>query len=328
MTWVSSVAKSIFLLSCVLLVAGCSQDENTKTYPGSQITIVVPYPPGGFNDTLARTVAHKLNAVWGQPVIVENRPGGGTTIGTNLVARARADGHTLLVVSFAFGVNPSIYPKLPYDTLRDFQPVVLAAGTPNILVVNPRLPVTSVRELLALARAKPGSLNYASAGTGSSPQLSMELLKSLTGTEIVHVPYRGSAPAVTDLIGGQVQLMFDNTPNVMPHVKAGRLRALAVSSKKRSPFTPELPTVDEAGASGFDVSVWFGFVAPAKTPKQVIDKLNGEINRILILPDVEALFRAQGVEALGGTSEAFGMFMREQIAKWQPEVSQAGIRAE
>ncbi|MGH8678282.1 MAG: tripartite tricarboxylate transporter substrate binding protein [Burkholderiales bacterium] len=316
------------MLLALGVLIGCSQEQGSKSYPSGQITIVVPYPPGGFNDTLARTVGQKLNEAWGRPVIVENRPGGGTTIGTNLVARARADGHTLLVVSFAFGVNPSIYPKLPYDTLKDFKAVVLAAGTPNILVVNPELPVKSMQELIALARAKPGSLNYASAGSGSSPQLSMELLKSLTGTELVHVPYRGSVPAVTDLIGGQVQLMFDNTPNVMPHVKAGRLRALAVSSKTRSKFSPELPTVDEAGVPGFDVSVWFGFVAPGKTPKPVIEKLNGEINRILALPDVAALFQVQGVEPLGGTPEDFAAFIRGQIAKWRPVVSQAGIRAE
>jgi len=207
------------------------------SYPSKPIRIIVPYPPGGFNDTLARKLGQKLNEKWGQPVVVDNRPGGSTTIGTNLAAKAPADGHTLLIVSFAFGVNPSLYAQLPYDTQRDFAPVVLAAGTPNILVVNPQLPVKSVQELIALAKSKPGKLNYATAGNGSSNHLSMEMFKSMAGVDIVHVPYKGSAPAVTDLIGGQVDVMFDNVPNVLQHVKAGKLRGLAVSSSKRSPFT-------------------------------------------------------------------------------------------
>lgn len=297
-------------------------------YPHKPIRIVVPYPPGGFNDTLARTLSEKLHASWGQTVIVDNRPGGGTTIGANIVARAPADGHTLLIVSFAFAVNPSLYSRLPYDTLRDFAPVVLAAGTPNILVVNPKLAVNSVGELVAASKSRPAGLNYASAGSGSSNHLSMELFKSLTGANLVHVAYRGSAPAVTDLIGGQVDVMFDNTPNVWPHVKAGKLRALAVSSGKRSQFTPVLPTVAESGVTGFDVSVWFGVVAHGRTPAPVIDKLNTQINRILRLPEVSQLFRGQGVEPLGGSSAEFREFLRAQIAKWAPVVKSSGARAE
>jgi tripartite-type tricarboxylate transporter receptor subunit TctC len=297
-------------------------------YPNKPIRIVVPYPPGGFNDTLARTLSEKLHASWGQTVIVDNRPGGGTTIGANIVARAPADGHTLLIVSFAFAVNPSLYSRLPYDTLQDFAPVVLAAGTPNILVVNPKLPVNSVGELIAASRSRPAGLNYASAGSGASNHLSMELFKSLTGANLVHVAYRGSAPAVTDLIGGQVDVMFDNTPNVWPHVKAGKLRALAVSSGKRSRFIPALPTVAESGVPGFDVSVWFGVVAPGHTPAPVIDKLNAQINRILRLPEVGQLFRGQGVEPLGGSSAEFREFLRTQIAKWAPVVKSSGARAE
>jgi tripartite-type tricarboxylate transporter receptor subunit TctC len=260
--------------------------------------------------------------------VVDNRPGGGTTIGTSLAAKAPADGHTLLIVSFAFGVNPSLYARLPYDTQRDFAPVVLAAGTPNILVINAQFPVRSVQDLIALAKSKPGKLNYATAGNGSSNHLSMEMFKSMAGVDIVHVPYKGSAPAVTDLIGGQVVLMFDNVPNVLQHIKAGKLRGLAVSSKTRSPFAPDLPTVAEAGVPGFDVSVWFGVVAPSGTPKVVVSRLNAEINRILKLPGVVELFHKQGVEPLGGTPEEFATHLRTQMNKWAEVVEATGARAE
>ncbi len=315
-----------FFYLCVL--CGSMPFAVAEGYPSKPIRIIVPYPPGGFNDTLARTLGQKLNQKWGQSVVVDNRPGGGTTIGTNLVAKAPADGHTLLVVSFAFGVNPSLYQQLPYDTRRDFAPVVLAAGTANVLVVNPQLPVKSVLDLIALAKAKPGKLNYASAGNGSSNHLSMELFKSMAGVDMVHVPYKGSAPAVTDLIGGQVDVMFDNVPNVLQHVKAGKLRGLAVSSKARSPFTPDLPTVAEAGVPGFDVSVWFGVVAPSGTPKAVVFQLNAEINRILKLPEVVESFHKQGVDPLGGTPDAFAEFLRDQSVKWAKVVKDSGAKAE
>jgi tripartite-type tricarboxylate transporter receptor subunit TctC len=307
------------------LFLGIAQAEG---YPSKPIRIIVPYPPGGFNDTLARTIGQKLTEKWGQPVIVDNRPGGGTTIGTNLAAKSAPDGYTLLIVSFAFAVNPSLYASLPYDTAKDFSSIVLAANTPNLLVVNPELPVKSVKDLIALARSKPGKLNYASAGNGSSNHLSMELFKSLTGVDIVHIPYKGSAPAVTDLIGGQVDLMFDNVPNVLQQVKAGKLRGLAVSSKERSPFIKDLPTVAESGVPGFDVSVWFGVVAPAGTPKPVITKLNAEINRVLGLPEISRLFHGQGVEPLGGTPEALVVHIRAQMIKWAKVVKDSGARPE
>jgi tripartite-type tricarboxylate transporter receptor subunit TctC len=297
-------------------------------YPDKPIRIVVPYPPGGFNDTLARTFGRKLTESWKQPVIVDNRPGGGTTIGTGLVAKAPADGHTLLIVSFAFAVNPALYRELPYDSAGDFAPVILAAGTPNLLVVNPTLAAKSVPDFIKIAKSRTGGLNYASAGNGSSNHLSMELFKSLAGLNLVHVPYKGSAPAVTDLIGGQVDAMFDNVPNVIQHVKAGRLRALAVSSRKRSAFLPDVPTVAESGVPDFDVSVWFGVVAPAGTPAPVVAKLNAEMNRILALADVAQLFRAQGVEPRGGNPREFAAFLRSQTAKWAKVVKDSGARAE
>ncbi len=307
------------------LLTGIAQAEG---YPNKPIRIIVPYPPGGFNDTLARTLGQKLTVKWGRPVIVDNRPGGGSTIGTNLAAKSAPDGYTLLIVSFAFAVNPALYATLPYDTGKDFVPIVHAANTPNLLVVNPGLPVKSVKELIALAKSKPGKLNYASGGNGSSPHLSMELFKSLAGVDVVHIPYKGSAPAVTDLIGGQVDLMFDNVPNVIQQVKAGKLRGLAVSSKERSPFVKDLPTVAESGVPGFDVSVWFGVVAPAGTPQSVIAKLNAEINQILKRPEVVELFQTQGVKPIGGTPEAFSVFLRAQMTKWAKVVKESGAKAE
>jgi tripartite-type tricarboxylate transporter receptor subunit TctC len=319
---------SLALLCALCVLFGKSQLAFAGDYPSKPIRIIVPYPPGGFNDTLARTIGQKLTEKWSQPVIVDNRPGGGTTIGTNLAAKSAPDGYTLLIVSFAFAVNPALYVSLPYDTAKDFAPIVLAANTPNLLVVNPALPVKSVKELIALAKSKPGKLNYASAGNGSSNHLSMELFKSLTGVDIVHVPYKGSAPAVTDLIGGQVDVMFDNVPNVLQQVKAGKLRGLAVSSKERSPFVKELPTVAESGVPGFDVSVWFGIVAPARTPQSVVSQLNAEISHFLKLPDVVQLFHGQGVEPLAGTSDEFASHLRAQMSKWGKVVEATGARPE
>ena len=299
-----------------------------QSYPAKPIRIVVPYPPGGFNDTLGRTLAAKFTEAWGQPAIVENKPGANTLIGSDFVAKAAPDGYTLLIVAFPFAVTPSLIKSMPYDTLRDFVPVVLAAQSPNILVVNPQLPVKSVGELIALAKAKPDGLSYASTGNGSSNHISMELFKSLAGVKIVHIPYKGSAPAVTDLLGGQVQVMFDNAPNVMPQVKAGRLRALGQSGVTRSAVATDLPTVAEAGVAGYEVMVWFGLVAPAGTPRDVIVKLNTEVLKILAMPDVRERFLAQGVEPMGSTPEQFGEHIRAQMAKWGKVVRDAGVQAE
>jgi tripartite-type tricarboxylate transporter receptor subunit TctC len=299
-----------------------------QSYPSRPIKIVVPYPPGGFNDTLGRTLAAKFTEAWGQPAVVENKPGANTLIGSDFVAKAPADGYTLLVVAFPFAVTPSLIRNMPYDTLKDFAPVALAAQSPNLLVVHPSLPVKSVGELIALAKSKPNSLSYASTGNGSSNHISMELFKSLAGVQIVHIPYKGSAPAVTDLLGGQVQLMFDNVPNVLPHVKAGKLTALGQTGVKRSPLISDVPTVAQAGVPGYEVTVWFGLVAPAGTPREVIQKLNSETLRILAMPDVRERFLAQGVEPAGGTPEQFGEHIRAQMAKWSKVVADAGVKAE
>ncbi|MBC8022051.1 MAG: tripartite tricarboxylate transporter substrate binding protein, partial [Burkholderiales bacterium] len=299
-----------------------------QTYPSKPIKIVVPYPPGGFNDTLGRTLAAKFTEAWGQPAVVENKPGANTVIGVDFVAKSPPDGYTLLVVAFPFAVTPSLIRNMPYDTVRDFAPIALAAQSPNLLVVNPTLPVKSVGELIAAAKAKPEGLSYASTGNGSSNHISMELFKSLAGVKIVHIPYKGSAPAVTDLLGGQVHLMFDNVPNVLPHVKSGRLLALAQTGSKRSALVADIPTVAEAGVPGYEVTVWFGLVAPAGTPREIVQKLNAEVLRILAMPDVRERFLAQGVEPVGSTPEQFGDHIRVQMAKWAKVVADAGVKAE
>ena len=310
------------------LAAFAAMHALAQPYPSKPIRIVVPYPPGGFNDTLGRTLADKMQKDWGQTVVVENRPGANTVIGTDYVAKAPGDGYTLLVVAFPFAVTPSLIRDMPYDTLRDFQPIVLAATSPNMLVVNPDVPIHSVQELIASAKAKPRSLSYASTGNGSSNHISMELFKTMAGVDIVHIPYKGSAPAVTDLLGGQVQVMFDNVPNVLQHVKAGKLRALAVTSGKRTPLAPDVPTVAEAGVPGYDLSVWFGVVAPAATPRDIVQKLNAECLKILAMPEVRERFLAQGVEPVGSTPEQFGEHIRAQMAKWAKVVQDAGVKAE
>lgn len=297
-------------------------------YPDKPIKIIVPYPPGGFNDTLARTLGAKLQSAWGQTVVVDNKPGGATVIGLDAAAKSPADGYTLVILPFSFAVNPAIFAKLPYDSQKDFTPITLAATQANLLVVPASSPFNSMKDLLAQARAKPGGMSYASTGIGSSNHLSMEKFKQMAGVDITHVPYKGSAPAVTDLIGGQVQVMFDNVSNVLPHVKSGKLKALAVTTRARSPMTPELPTVAEAGVSGYEVGVWFGVAAPGGTPKAIVDKLNAEIVKILNMPDVKEKFAAQGVDSVGSTVEQFASHLQTQRTMWAKVVKDAGVTPE
>jgi tripartite-type tricarboxylate transporter receptor subunit TctC len=313
-------------LGALAILAFASANAFAQPYPAKTIKIVVPFTPGGFNDTLGRTIASHLQTAWGQPVVVENKPGGNTTIGTDLVAKSAPDGYTLLIIGFPFPVTPLLMKDVPYDVLKDFTPVIVAANTPNLLVVNPSVPAKSVTELVALAKAKPGTINYASTGSGTSNHISMELFKLMTGTSITHVPYKGSGPAVTDLLGGQVQVMFDNVPNVLQHVRAGKLRALGVSGMTRSPLAPDVPTVNESGVPGYEVGVWFGLAAPAGTPRDVIDKLNAEVTKMLALPEVKQRFLAQGVEAVGGTPAEAAEHVRTQMAKWSKVVAASGAK--
>ena len=270
---------------CAALAAFATLAHAQTPYPTKPIRIVVPFPAGGTTDILARAVAQRLTETLGQPVVVDNRPGAGGNIGAELVAKAAPDGYTLLMGTVGtHAINASLYAKMPYDHVRDFAPVILVAGVPNVLVINPALPVNSVQELIAYGKANPGKLNFASSGNGTSIHLSAELFKTMTGVQMAHVPYKGSAPALVDLMGGQVQLMFDNLPSALPQIKAGKLKALAVTSAQRSSALPDVPTVIESGLPGFEASSWFGLLAPAGTPKDIIAKLNGEVAKWLATP--------------------------------------------
>lgn len=296
-------------------------------YPSKQIRIILPFPPGGFNDTLARILANELPKTLGQPAVVDNRPGGNTVIGTEMAAKAPPDGHTLFVAALPFSVVQSLV-KTPFDVTRDFAPIVLAGTSNNLLVANPNFPPNTVKELIDYARKNPGRVNYGSAGSGTSPHLSMELLKSMTKVFMTHIPYRGSAPVVADLLGGQVDVMFDNVPNVVQHVKAGRMKALGVSGATRSALAPEVPTVAEAGIPGFQVTVWFGLLAPAGTPRDIVLKLNGEMTRILNQPDIKARIAGQGVDVQTGTPEQFGDLIKSEVARWAKVIKEAGIKVD
>ena len=298
-------------------------------YPGKSTRIVVPYPPGGFNDTLARTVGDRLSKVWKQPVVVDNRPGGNTVLGNNIVAKSAPDGYTILITPLPFSALPSLYgAKLPYDALKDFTPLVWAGSTQNALVVRPELGLHSVRELIDYAKKNPGKLNFGSTGSGSSNHLSMELFMSMTGAKMTHVPYKGSAPAVMAMLGGEIDVLFDNVPNVMQQIRAGKLKPLAVTGAMRAALLPETPTVMEAGVPGYEVTVWFGMQMPAGTPKAVVDRANQDIVRILRDPEVVKLFRDQGVEVVASTPEAFGELLQKEVRKWTKVVTDANVRIE
>ena len=297
------------------------------TYPNKPLRIVVPFPAGGPTDISARILGQKLTDAWGQPVVVDNRAGGNGIIGQEVAARATPDGHTLLVQSVAFAVNPSLY-KLPYDSGKDFQPVTLVASTPLMLIVNPAVAAKSVKELVALLRAKPGQLNYASFGNGSIAHLAGELFKTSTQTSMVHVAYKGVPQAITDVIGGQCQVMFPTIPSALPHTKSGKVRGLAVTSKQRSSLAPEMPTMPEAGVPGYEASTWFGVFLPAGVPRPVLAKLHGELLRILKQPDVKSQFDTQGFELAPDSPEAFARFIRTETEKYARVVKAAGVKVE
>jgi tripartite-type tricarboxylate transporter receptor subunit TctC len=310
-----------------LLLLAFVSSASAQSWPQKPLRYIVPFPPGAFNDTLARTLAADLPKALGQPVIVENRPGGNTIIGTEIAAKSPPDGYTLYGAALPFSVIQSLY-KTSFDVTKDFAPITLAGVTPNLLVANPGVPFSDVKGLIAYAKANPGKLNYASTGNGTSNHLSFELFKAMTGVNVVHVAYKGSAPAVTDLLAGQVQVMFDNTPNVLPHVKAGKLKGIAVSSKARSQFAPDLPTVDEAGVPGYDVSVWFGVLTVAGTPPEIVKRLNTEMVKILTSPEVKERISRSGVDVVAGTPEHFSGFLRAEVARWAKVINEAGIKAD
>ena len=310
------------LLSGVFVPAALAQG-----YPNKPIRLVVPFTPGGSSDILARAIGQDLGTAWGQPVVIENVSGAGGSVGAEKVARAAPDGYTLLMAHIGtLAVNPLIYPKLGYDPIKSFAPVAWVARVPNVLVVHPSVAARTVPELIALAKAKPGQLNYGTGGNGSAAHIATEYLKLQSHTVMVHVPYRGTAPAVTDLIAGQTQLMFTGAPAVMQFVKAGRLRALAVSSNKRLEALPDLPTVAESGLKGFEADQWYGLVAPAGTPEPIIAKLNARINQALESAELKARFQSEGAIPNPTTPQAFGAHIASELARWKPVVQAGHIK--
>ena len=299
-----------------------------ESYPTKPIRMIIPYPAGGPTDITARIVAQKLTDALGRQVIVDNRGGGSVIIGTEMVARAAPDGYTILCAAVPHVVNPSLYKKLPYDTVNDFLPLTEVLTYTNILVVHPSVPATSVPELIALAKARPKFLTYGSAGPGTSLHLSAELLKSMAGVDIVQVPYKGTAGAITDLEAGQISMVFDTTLSVLPHVRSGRLRALAVTSAQRSPFTPDLPTVAESGLPGYEVTSWVGMLAPARTPEDVIGRLNNEIVKLLKLPEVRARIAELAAVPVGSSADQLGSLIKAEIAKWGKVIREGCIKTE
>ena len=300
--------------------------EPAQSYPGKAVRLIVPYPPGGGTDAVARVVGQKLSELWGQQVVVDNRGGAGGLIGTETVARSAPDGYTLLLAtSSGLVVNPLLTPKLPYDAVKDFSPVSMLAINPTLLAAHASVPVASIKDLIAYAKANPGKLNYASVGAGTPIHLGMELFKMLTGTNIVHVPYKGSGPAVTELLAGQVQLMLNSIPPMLPHVKTGRLKALGVGSAERSSAMPNVPTIAESGVPGFETVTWFGISAPAATSPAIVAKLNTAIKKVLSDADLAQRMATQGSEPHASTPAAMAAYMREESARWKKVIASAHI---
>ncbi len=319
-----AIARAVFLVVGTLWVIASS----AQTYPAKPVRVVVPFPPGAGADIVTRIVAPRLAESFGQQFIVDNRAGASGNLGAEIVAHSTADGYTLLMTPASVASSQSLYTKLNYNLQRDLEPISLVASTPFVLVVHPSLPVKNVKELIAMAKAKPGQLLFASTGNGGSPHLATELFKIQAKVDLVHVPYKGTPPAVTDLIAGQVSMMFANALTVLPFVKSGRLRALGISSTRRSAAAPELPTIAESGISGFEASTWFGMLAPTGTPKDIVNRLSNELIRIAQTPNVRDLLVAQGADPIGSTAEAFRARIASDIVKWAKVIKAAGVRAE
>ncbi len=313
----------------LVLVALCAAASGAwaQAYPAKPIRIVVGFPPGGGNDIIARLVGAKMQEAWGQSVVIDNKPGANSIIAAEFVAKSAPDGYTLLVnATGGMSVNPVLYRKLPYDSLKDFVPISMVGSFPLVLVVHPSVPANSVQELVAYARANPGKLNYSSGSTAF--QVASEMFKQMTGTDIKHIPYKGSAASITAVIAGDVQMTIVDTPPLVAQIKSGRVKALAVTSAKRSASMPELPTVAESGVSGYEMVLWIGVFAPADTPREVAEKLNAEVVRIVKLPEIRERLDAMGVEPLGNTQEQMAEWIRREIARYGPVVKAANIKAE
>lgn len=317
--------RSSLALAALLVAAGPAVAQ--ADFPTRAIRIIVAYTPAGTTDILARAVGQKFTEAWGQPVIVDNRPGANGSIGTEMAAKSPPDGHTLTMgTSGTHAINPTLYPKLPYDALKGFAPVSLVAAVPNIVVVHPSLPVKTLQQLVGYAKAHPGKLTHGSPGIGSTGHLSAELLKTMAGISMTHVAYKGSAPTLQDLMAGQITVVVDNIPPYLPHVKAGKIRALAVTTSERSPVAPDLPTVAEAGLKGYSAGAWFGLYAPAGTPSAVVEKLSAETRRILALPDVRDRLVGLGAVPAGNTPAEYARFTADEIGKWGKVIRDANVK--
>ena len=326
LTW---IATTLLALTASLTASLSVAQTAASNYPQKPIRMIVPFTPGGSTDILARSIGQELSKAWGQSVIIENIAGAGGSIGADKAAKSPADGYTLLMGHIGtLAVNPSLYPKLPYNPVKDFAPVAWVARVPNVLVVNPNVPAKNVQELVALAKSKPGQLSYGSGGNGSAANLATEYFKMQTETAILHIPYRGTAPAVTDLMGGQIQMLFTGAPAVMGQVKSGQLRALAVSSPKRLDALPDLPTVAEAGYKNFEADQWYGVVAPAGTPRDIVLKLNQQINLALNSAELKKRLTTEGAVATPETPEAFGKLIAQEIDRWRPVITSGRVKAD
>jgi tripartite-type tricarboxylate transporter receptor subunit TctC len=321
----TGVRRAMRTLCIIAMIAAAH--VQAQTYPAKPVRMVVPLAPGGSTDVLARLLASKLTESWGQQVIIDNRAGAGTTIGTDVVARSAPDGHTLLMATSAYAVNFSLFEKVPYKP-TDFVPLANVAQTPNVLIVHPSIPAKSVKELIVLLRAKPGQLTYGSGGSGGSTHLAGELFKLLAKVDMVHVPYKGGGVAVAHVVSGEVAMGFGNLTSVVPFARAGRLRSLAVASAKRSPLLPELPTMAEAGVPGFEASTWNGLIAPAATPKDIVAKLNADIVKVLRSQDMREKLSANALEPIGDSPAEFGAFIAQEIARWGKVVKASGLKPE
>ena len=297
-------------------------------YPSKPIRIISIFPPGGGNDGICRAVAQKMTETMKQQIVVENRPGANGIIGTEIAARAAPDGYTFTLIPSGHAVNASLYKKLPFDSIKDFTPLSLAGSSPMVLAIHPSVPVKNVRELIAVAKARPGQLTYVSAGIGASGHLAGALFETMTNTKMVHIPYKGMSLAVSDLIGGQVSMSFGTSLSMVPHVRTGRLRALATTGAQRSPALPELPTVAESGVPGYEASLWYGFVGPAKMPPEIVQRLNAEIVAAINAPDVRERLNNQGVDARASTADEFGRLMVNDLERWAEVIRRAGVKAE
>jgi tripartite-type tricarboxylate transporter receptor subunit TctC len=319
------VNAKIFAAALCMAAAFCNAAEQ---YPSKPVRLVVPFSPGGGNDIAARFVAQRLTEGFGQSAVVDNRPGAGSTLGTDLVAKSVPDGYTLLVTHNAIAINQTLYSKLPYDTVRDFTQVAIIGATTNTLVVNPGVPVRSTRDLIALAKGKPGSLNYASTGAGGTSHLAMEYFRLETATSLVHIPYKGTAPGLTDVVAGQVQVMISALPGTVPFIQSKRVVAIATTGKNRSAFLPDLPTLAESGVPGYEFDTWYGLHAPSKVPAGIVARLNGEITRALSRQDVKDQLFRQGLEAQTSTPEGFKQFVLSEVAKMGKIIKASGARPE